>query len=154
MVKTRVGDEVVNAKIRVKVRLDYKGVQKPGKFFFGGKNTEEVAEEMRDQQVGMLRNVPLQGVSIEEVDMSGDVYTVFDEIANAQVAFAPVILTISADTLEDVVRFIAKEEFRKVEIIEPENIVMTKSDIERVLFRVSEELRGYRLLLERKFSMR
>ncbi len=140
--------------IRVKVRLDYKGYQKPSKFFFGGKNIEEAAEEVRDQQVSMLRNVPLQGIAIEEVDMSGDVYVVFDEIANNDVAFAPVILTITADSLEDIVRFIAREEFKKVEILHPESMTLNRIDVERVLFRVSEELRGYRLVLERKYHGR
>lgn len=140
--------------VRVRIRLDYKGLQKPGKFFFGGKDTEEVAEETREQQVNMLRNVPLQGITIEEVDMSGDVYTVFDELVNAQVAYAPVILTVKADSLEDVVRFIARDEFRKVEVLEPESIDMNKTDIERILFRVSEEYRGYRILLERKYNSR
>lgn len=144
----------MSSRIRVKVRLDYKGYQKPSKFFFGGKNLEEAAEEVRDQQVSMLRNVPLQGISIEEVDMSADVYVVFDEIANTDVAFAPVILTISADTLEDVIRFIAREEFKKVEILQPDSMTLSRIDIERILFRVSEELRGYRLLLERKYNSR
>ena len=140
--------------VRVRIRLDYKGLQKPGKFFFGGKDTEEVAEETREQQVNMLRNVPLQGITIEEVDMSGDVYTVFDELVNAQVAYAPVILTVRADSLEDVVRFIARDEFRKVEVLEPESIDMNRTDIERILFRVSEEYRGYRILMERKYNSR
>lgn len=140
--------------VRVRIRLDYKGLQKPGKFFFGGKDTEEVAEETREQQVNMLRNVPLQGITIEEVDMSGDVYSVYDELVNAQVAYAPVVLTVRADGLEDVVRFIARDEFRKVEVLEPECIEMNKTDIERILFRVSEEYRGYRILLERKYNSR
>lgn len=144
----------MSAGMRVKVRLDYKGYQKPSKFFFGGKNLEEAAEEVREQQVSMLRNVPLQGISIEEVDMSGDVYVVFDEIANADVAFAPVILTISADSLEDIVRFIAREEFKKVEILHPDSMTLSRIEIERVLFRVSEELRGYRMVLERKYHGR
>jgi len=154
MVRTSIGDEVVNSTVRVKIRLDYKGIQKPGKFFFGGKNIEEVAEEVRDQQVQMLRNVPLQGIAIEEVDMSSEVYMVFDEFINAQIAFAPVGLTIVADSLEDIVRFIAREEFRKIEIIEPENMVLTKVDIERILFKVSEELRNNRLMIERKYNSR
>ncbi len=154
MVRTSIGDEVVNKAVRVKIRLDYKGIQKPGKFFFGGKSTEEVAEEVREQQVQMLRNVPMQSIAIEEVDMSSDVYTVFDEFVNAQIAYAPVILTVIADSLEDIIRFIAREEFRKIEIIEPENVVLTKVDIERVLFKVSEELRNYRMLIERKYSSR
>ena len=154
MVRTSIGDEVVNTAVRVKIRLDYKGVQKPGKFFFGGKSTEEVAEEVRDQQVQMLRNVPMQSIAIEEVDMSSDVYIVFDEFINAQIAYAPVILTVTADSLEDIIRFIAREEFRKIEIIEPENVVLNKVDIERVLFKVSEELRNCRMLIERKYSSR
>jgi len=144
----------VSILVRVRIRLDYKGLQKPGKFFFGGKDTEEVAEETREQQVNMLRNVPLQGITIEEVDMSGDVYSVYDELVNAQVAYAPVVLTVRADGLEDVVRFIARDEFRKVEVLEPECIEMNKTDIERILFRVSEEYRGYRILLERKYNSR
>ena len=154
MVKTRVGDEMENTAMRLKIRLDYKGVQKPGKFFFGGKNTEEVAEEMREQQVGMLRNVPLQGLTIEEVDMSGDVYVVFDEFLNAQVAYAPVILTVRSEGVEDIIKFIARDEFRKIEILEPDHIMMNKSDIERVLFKISEEFRGYRMLLERRLNAR
>lgn len=154
MAISNVNGDVTNTLIRVKIRFDYRGFQKPGKFFFGGKNTEEVAEEIREQQVGMLRNVPLQGINIEEVDMSSDVYTVYDEFVNAEVAFAPVILTVTADSLEDVIRFIAREEFRKIEILQPDNMILNKIDIERVLFRVSEELRGYRLLLEKKYSSR
>lgn len=151
---TKVGGENMSIGIKVKIRLDYRGYQKPSKFFFGGKNINEVAEEMRDQQVAMLRNVPLQGISIEEVDMSGDVYAVYDEFIGADVSFAPVILTITADSLEDVIRFIAREEFKKIEIIQPESMTLSKNDIERVLFRVSEELRGYRLTLDRKYNSR
>lgn len=154
MAVAKVGGYLVSSGIRVKVRLDYKGYHKPSKFFFGGKNLEEAAEEIRDQQVSMLRNVPLQGINIEEVDMSGDVYVVFDEIAHSDVAFAPVILTITADSLEDIIRFIAREEFKKIEILHPDSISLSKIDIERILFRVSEELRGYRLLLERKYNSR
>jgi hypothetical protein len=154
MVKTRVGDDLIDSRIRVKIRLDYKGIHKRGKLFFGGKNTDEVAEEMREQQVSVLRNIPLQGITIEEVDMSGDVYTIFDEIVNSQVAFAPVVLTVSADSLEDLVKFIAREEFRKIEVIEPDNITLGRIDLERMLFKVSEELRGYRIILERKFNSR
>ncbi len=152
MVKTRVDDEIAETTIKAKIRLDYKGFQKPGKFFFGGKDTEEVADETRTQQVGILRNVPLQGITIEEVDMSGDIYTVLDDINSVEVAYAPVILTLTADSLEDIVRFIAKEEFRRIEIIEPDNMALTKTDIERIFFKMSEEFQGYRQVLERKYS--
>ncbi len=145
---------MTNTAIRAKIRLDYRGVQKQGRLLFRGKNTVEVAEEVRDQQVAMLRNVPLQGITIDEVDLSSDVYTVFDEVFNVEAGYAPVVLTVTADSLEDIVRFVAREEFRKVEIMEPENVVLHKIEIERVLFKMSEELRSYRLHLERKYSSR
>ncbi|MFZ5640838.1 MAG: hypothetical protein ACOY4Q_09110 [Bacillota bacterium] len=154
MVNTRVGDDVVRKKLRLRVRLDYKGVNRPGRFFFGGKATDEVAEEIREQQVGLMRNIPMQGVTIEEVDMSADVYTVFDEVLNAQVAYAPVVFTLQADGLEDVLKFIVREEFRKIEIDDPDNLILTKADVERLLFKLGEEVKNYRLVLERKYSNR
>lgn len=154
MVNTRVGEEVVRKKIRLRVRLDYKGVNRPGRFFFGGKSTDEVAEEIREQQVGLMRNIPMQGIAIEEVDMSADVYTVFDDVLNVQVAYAPVIFTLLADGLEDVLKFIVREEFRKIEFIEPDNMILARSDVERLLFKLGEEVKNYRLVLERKYSNR
>ena len=154
MVNTGVGDDVVRKKMRLRVRLDYKGVNRPGRFFFGGKATDEVAEEIREQQVGLMRNIPMQGVAIEEVDMSADVYTVFDEVMNAQVAYAQVVFTLQADGLEDVLKFVVREEFRKIEIDDPDNLVLTKADVERLLFKLSEEVKNYRLVLERKYFNR
>lgn len=139
-------------RVRAKIRLDFKGIGKPGKLFFGGKNTERAAEEVRDQQVAMFRNVPIQGILIEDIDMSTEVYTVYDDITHIEVAYAPVILMVSADTLQEILRFIARDDFRKVEILEPANIQLSKYEIERLLFRVSEEMKGYREYLERKLS--
>ena len=47
MVKVKLGDEIVQSKIRFKVRFDYRGEYKPGKFLFGGKPVEQVAQETR-----------------------------------------------------------------------------------------------------------
>lgn len=148
------GEENLYGKVLARIRLDFKGVGKPGKLFFGGKNTEKVAEEVRDQQVAMFRNVPIQGISIEDIDMSTEVYTVFDDINHTEVAYAPVVLIISADTLQDVLRFIARDEFRKIEILEPTNVQLSKYDIERLFFRMSEEMKSYRNYLERKYNSR
>ncbi len=154
MVHTKIGDELINKSLRLRIRLDYKGVNRPGRFFFGGKATDEVAEEIREQQVGLMRNIPMQGINIEEVDMSADVYTIYDEEHSAQVAFAPVIFTLQAESLEDLVKFIVREEFRKVEIEEPDNLSLTKVDLERLLFKLSEEVKNYRVMLERKYANR
>lgn len=149
-----VGNELMPTTLRFKIRLDFKGLSKPGRLFFGGKNTEKVAEELREQQVGLLRNVPLQGVSIEDIDMSMDVYTVYDEIINTDVAYAPVIIKVRAESLDDIMRFLARDEFRKVEILEPEQVVFSKLELERLLFRMNEEIKNFGLYLERKYSNR
>ncbi|MDA8210401.1 MAG: hypothetical protein M0021_00735 [Clostridia bacterium] len=154
MVKVRVGEDLAHSDIRVKVRLDYKGSGKPGRFLFGGKTTEKVAEEIRDHQAAFLRNVPLQGVQIEDLDLSMDVYTVADEVENREIAYAPIGLVVRADSLEDLLQFVAREEFRKIEILEPAEIVMNKFDVERLLFGMNRELRKYRDYLEKKLNAR
>lgn len=137
--------------IRVRLRLDYAGHGKPGKLF-GGKNVEQTAEEARQQKVSLLRNVPIQGIRIDEVDMSGEVYTVYEEINRRLVAYAPVFITFSADSIEDAIKFSMKDEFRTVEVLEPENMNLSKYDLERLLFKVSEELMNYKEFILNKIN--
>lgn len=145
-------DQVAEGALRAKIRLDFKGVGRPGRFFLGAKPTEKVAEEIREQQVALLRNVPVQGVHIEDIDMSPEIYTVYDEAANGQVAYAPVEILVAAESLEDLVKFAAREECRKIEILEPASITLRKLDVERLLFRFGEEIRRLREWLERKYG--
>jgi len=147
-------EDMMHRPLRVKVRLDFRGMGKPGRFLFGGKPSDKAAEEIREQQVAIFRNVPIQGIQIEEIDMSSEVYMVHDDVSNAEVAYAPVIMQIRAETLEDVMRFIARDDFRKIEIIDPPNLTLSRYDVERLLFRVAEEMRQYRILLERKYNTR
>lgn len=140
--------------IRAKIRIDFRGNAKPSKFFFGGKSVEKMAEEAREQNVAMFRNIPLQGINILDIDIGTEVYTVFDDINNSETAYAPVILDVAADTVEDLLKLIAREDFRKVEVLSPQNIMLDKIDIERVLFKVSEELKLYRTNIERKYNLR
>ncbi len=147
-------DTIENSELTVKIRLDFKGQPRPGRFLLGGKPVDKVAEEIREQQVAMFRNVPVQGVQIEDIEMSTEVYTVWDELSGSDVAFAPVILTVRAENMVDLLRFIAREEFRKIEVVEPGHLYLTKYDLERLLFRMHEEFRNYSNRLERKFSSR
>lgn len=140
--------------IKVRVRLDFRGTVKPGRFLFGGKSTEKIAEELREQQAAFLRNVPLQGIFVEDIDMGMSIYMVSDEIEGRDVAYAPIILLLQADSLEDVAQFISREEFRKIEILEPEEMMMSKFDVERLLFRMNRELQKHRQYLERRYSHR
>lgn len=138
-------------RLRMRVRFDYKGRGRQNKLF-GSKNSEQAAEELRQHKVSLVRNVPIQGIYIEEIDMSQEVYSVFDEVHNKMVDYAPVYITFSADSMEDAVKFTMKEEFRTVEVLDPESMTLSRLDMERLLLKVSEELANYRSYLERKLD--
>ena len=123
-------------KLMFKIRFDYKGNPRPARFFFGGKKTEDVAEEIREQQLSLWRNMPLQGVSVESIDL-GEIYNLYDDSLGEEVAFAPLELMVKTDSMEDILRFIMREEFRKIEIIEPHTIKLSSKEAERLLFKVN-----------------
>ena len=135
----------------IKLRLDYVGKGKPGKLF-GGKNMEQVAEENRQHKVALIRNVPIQGIRIEDIDMSMEIYSVFDDYSGKNVAYAPVVITFYADSLEDAIKFSMKEEFRTIEVIEPAEIKLSSSEMERVLFKINEELKEYKHYMVRRME--
>jgi len=137
--------------IKIKLRLDYSGHTKSGKLF-GNKNVEQIAEENRQHQVSLIRNVPVQGVRVEDIEMSQDVYLVIDESSGKKVAYAPVVITFYADSIEDAINFSMKEEFRTVEVLEPEDLLLSKSDMEKLLYKVSKEMMLYRDNLLRKID--
>ncbi len=129
-----------NSRIKFKVRFDYRGKPKPARFFFGGRKTEDVAQEIREQQVTLWRNLPLQGIYVEGIDL-GEIYNLYDEELDDEVAFAPLDLIVFADTLEDLLRFIMRDEFRRIEVMEPSTLVLNSRDVEKLLFRINEIMR-------------
>lgn len=135
--------KLILTEIKIKLRFDYPGQAKSGKLF-GSKNVEQIAEETRQHKVSMMRNVPIQGIRIEDIDMSQDIYSLVDDITGKKIAYAPVVITFFADSIEDAIKFVVKEEFRTVEIIEPEELQLSKGDMEKLLFRISLELTEYR----------
>lgn len=154
MVRTKVGNDIIPTSMKFRIRLDFRGITKPGRLFFGGKNSEKAALEIRDQQIGMLRNVPVQGLNIDDIDLSQDLYDVYDDMINADVAYAPAIITVTAETMEDLLQFIVREEFRKIEILAPDNVILTKMEIERLMFKINEEVIKLLVKFERKLSNR
>ncbi|MCO5387936.1 hypothetical protein [Desulfosporosinus lacus] len=151
--KIRIGNELLTEHIRVRIRVDFRGESKNGRFFFGGKSKEIMAETMREQQVALLRNVPLQGIIIEDVDLSLDVYTVAEENGRRhhEVAYAPIILTLRIENIDDLLPLLIKPEFRKIEFLSPENISLHRLDMERLLFRLSQSFQQELRLLEQKY---
>jgi len=152
MVKVKLGDDIVQSKIRFKVRFDFKGEHRPGRFLFGGKSIEQVAEETREEQLALLKNIPIQGISFIDYDISQEPYIIYDEESGEKVAYAPCEITLSADSVEDMVRFAMREEFRKLEILEPPQMLLTSNDLERILFKMNEEFKNQVLLLLRKIK--
>lgn len=150
--KIRIGDEILTEHMRVQIRLDFRGETRNGRFFFGGKSKEEMAELYREQQVALLRNVPLQGITIEEVDLSQDIYTVCDGQGkrNQEVAYAPVILKLRLENLDDLLPLLLRTEFRKIELLSPEQASFHRLDLERLLFRLSQTYQQSLTALEQK----
>jgi len=152
MVRKYVNGEILETTLRVKIRMDFKS-QVENKLF-GSKNLIKAAEEAREQQVALLRNIPFQGIRVENIDLAMEIYMVYDENAGENVAYAPIVLTLEVDTFEDIIRFIMRDDFRKVEIVEPQEIFMSKQDAERLLFKINTELRNYRNDLDKRYNLR
>ncbi|MCR3922222.1 MAG: hypothetical protein NUK65_06865 [Firmicutes bacterium] len=127
-----------SVKIRARIRFDYRGKARPSRFFFGGKGTEEAAGELREQQAALWRNVPVQGVFIENIEL-GKIYTVYDEEMDGEIAFAPLELEVIADSLSFLIRFAVKEEFRRLKIMEPLGLKMSVQEMEQVFFEVHSQ---------------
>jgi hypothetical protein len=130
------------ARIRARVRFDYRGKARPSRFFFGGKGTEEAALDLRQQQAALWRNVPLQGITVEDMEM-GEIYTVHDEDLDDEVAFAPLELEVWADALCFLVRFSVRDEFRRIKIMEPSKLSLSVHDMEQVFFEVHEQAKSH-----------
>ncbi len=137
--------EIPDKTIHFKVRFDFKGKSKPARFFFGRKNTEEMAHIAREQQVALWKHVPLQGIDIVKINTE-ETYLVLDEDEGEEVAYAPLVMEIKASALEDLVIFVIREEFRRLEIIEPEDLKLTRQGLERLFFKFHQATKEQVLL--------
>lgn len=143
--------EVPSLKIRAKIRFDYQGKARPSRFFFGKKSTEEAAIELRQQQAALWRNVPVQGILVEDLEM-GEIYYVFDDDVGDEVAFAPLELEVLADSICYLVRFAVREEFRRLKIMEPAQIYLSIRDMEQVFFEVHDQAKTQVMLKTKKYQ--
>lgn len=139
-------------KLRFKLRLDFSAENKKGKTIFGKKNSEEQAEELRQHKAMILRNVPVQGITIEDIDMNHEIYSIYDEYTGKNVYYAPLSVYFTADSLENALRFTMKEEFRTIEIIEPEEIQLNQMETVRLIQKVNEEMVNFKQMLEKRMD--
>jgi hypothetical protein len=141
MIMIKNGDKLERGTVRARLRFDIKGLARPARIFFGFKKPEEVAAENREKQLVALRCVPIQGIVIEQLEREGQTYTIKDPVTGEDVAFAPVELLVHASSIEDLVRFALREEFRKIDILEPKEMFLSHYDAEKMLYQVGEEMR-------------
>ncbi|KUO66378.1 MAG: hypothetical protein APF84_18310 [Gracilibacter sp. BRH_c7a] len=136
--KIRINDEIVTEKLRLQIRLDYKAEERSGRFLFGSKTNQAMAETVREQQINLLKNIPLQGIDLQDFDSSMEVYVITEEKnrRTREVAYAPLILTLKADNIQDVIPFLLRPEFKKIEILGPESINISKQEMERLMFSI------------------
>ncbi len=146
--KFKVGEEVGKS-IRCSIRFDFPGQRKPGRFIFGGKDTHEVADERREKQVNNWQNVPVQGLKIEHIEQK-DIYYAYDEELEEDIAYAPVELIVLADSIEEILPFIMREEFRRIELLQPAAIDFNKTGLEKFLGKINEELQYQLTSIRRK----
>ncbi len=129
-----------SSKIQARVRFDYRGTPHPARFFFGGRGSREVAENLREQQATLWRNVPLQGVQVDDIVFL-DMYSVHEKSGEGEITYAPLEVLIAVDSLEDCLRFVCKAEFRRLQVIHPSAVSLNGHEVERLLYRCHEMVR-------------
>lgn len=132
----------MKSSVRARVRFDFRGESRPRRFIFGSEDPAQVAEKVRERQVEVLRNLALQGVELEEIDSESEIYRVSPGSEEEEVAYAPVELTVRVDSIEDLIPFTMRQEFRCIKLLEPDEVVLSPYEIERMLYRMSEQNRG------------
>jgi prolyl oligopeptidase PreP (S9A serine peptidase family) len=140
MLRVKNGEEIALAPIRAQIRFDFHHEGRQRGFLFR-KRSEDYALEERERQVALLKNVPYQGITVEEIDSNRDIYTLSTAEKDSEVAFAPVEMMVRADSIEDLIAFTFREELRKIKIIEPAEMVLSNYDMERAIFKIAEEYR-------------
>jgi hypothetical protein len=141
------------SKLKIRVRFDYEGKSRRKKLI-NVNNSLEKAEELRQQKAAFMRNIPIQGLEIIEIDMSQEAYTIRDEIEGQNISYAPMLVTVIADSIDAIIKFPMDEAFRTIEIIEPELLSVSRMELERAFCQVNFELLNYKQQLERKRDYR
>lgn len=125
--------------VKAKIRFDFRAEAGPKKLFQRRPDIRETAKAVRAEQVALLRNLPFQGLSIEDLDYHYDVYVMPEYDRREEVAYAPVEMVVHADAIGDLAQLMLREEFRKIKVLEPKELALSNTDVERFLFQVAEE---------------
>jgi hypothetical protein len=127
--------------VKAKIRFDYKAEMEGRRFFWQRRDLRQVAKDIRAREASLLKNLPFQGLCVEALNLEYDAYLVPGFGNLKETAYAPVELVVQADSIEDLMQLTLKEEFRTIKVIEPEEMLLSNGEVERLLFRVNEEYR-------------
>jgi hypothetical protein len=127
--------------VKAKIRFDFKADTGKRRFFWQRRDLGKAAQEIREQNVSLLKSLPFQGLSMADFDLEHEVYLVQENDAKA-VAYAPVEMVVEADSIEDLMQLTLRTEFRKIKVLEPEKLLLSPNEMERFLFKVNEEFRS------------
>jgi hypothetical protein len=126
--------------LKAKIRFDFQVSNGENRrFFWQRPDLLKMALEKRAKQVSLLKNLPFQGLSVADLNSDQEVYLVPEDDNHPETAYAPVELLVEADSIEDLMQLTFRDEFRKIKVIEPHEVFLTHSDIERFLFKANEE---------------
>lgn len=141
VLKVKINENTLKNMYRFRIRLDFRAEGKTGHFFFGSKSCVEVAKDVRDEQVSLYQNASYSGLSFQDFDTSLDIYLVKEDIRRKkqEAAYAPLLMTVTADHLEDISTLLWKPELKKIDILGPDNIHLEKSEIESLINRISKD---------------
>jgi len=128
--------------LKARIRFDFKAEAPSSHFFWRRHDLREAAKKIRNQKVALLRNLPLQGVNVQGLELDYEVYLVPGEGHNGDAAYAPAELVVEADSPEDLIKLTLKEEFRKIRVLEPQELSLSHNEMERLIFKMSEEYRN------------
>lgn len=139
--KVKINEETVKHKLRFRIRLDFRGEEKAGRFFFGSKTSAEMANDVRKEQINQLKNVPLKGLTFEDLDQTQDIYFLQedDHHRKQEAAYAPLVITVKAEHIEDVFPLLFRPEFKKIEVLGPENVHLERYELERLLYSICQD---------------
>jgi hypothetical protein len=129
--------------LKAKIRFDYKAeLGTTHRFFWQHRDLKQLAKDIRAKNVTLLRNLPFQGLIVEDLNLEQEVYLVPEDGNQQEVAYAPVEMVVQADSIADLMPLTLREEFRKIKVLEPAELSLSNVDVERFLFRVNEEFRS------------
>jgi hypothetical protein len=127
--------------VKAKIRFDFKADVGKRKFFWQRRDLGQAARAVRAQKVSLLKSLPFQGLSVAAFDLEHEVYLAPDEEAG-MVAYAPAEIVVEADSIADLMPLALRSEFRKIKLLEPEQLLLSPNEMERFLFTVNTEYRN------------